>query len=103
MRLKYDADYQRELEALVAKTEAHRKWASWSLIVATAIILGTILFMSHHYQAPTGLMISLTIAASTLCLMVIFTTGITVLQRGFVLMAFTIEWFEKKKLGETIE
>lgn len=103
MRLKYDPDFQRELETLVSSTKRKGEAVGWVHVVAAAIVLAATIFLLWYWQAPPGLMVSVTIAVATVCVVATFNAAVTVVHGSLTVVVATLEWFGKKSLGEVEE
>lgn len=95
-----DPEYQRYIKEVAAEASALGIRSAWIALVIVALVLGAVIFALHAYQAPTGLMIPVTISASTLCLIFVFWAGVIRIDGRLAVLSQGTEWFEAKLLRE---
>ncbi len=77
---------------------APRRRHGWRLFVIAAVALTAWIAVAYHYGMSDGLMISVTIAVATMCLIRVLNTWATALMAGIVYNCGAIEWFGQKHL-----
>ena len=105
MELKYDPDYQRELEIAVATIQAPWTMYSWISLLLATLWLAVVVALTHVYsvELSPSTAISIVIAAAAICLVAVINSGLKKVFSVIGLLASITEWYGKKQLGEIVE
>ena len=66
--------------------------------IQAAIVLAAWIGGAHHYSLPDGLMISVTIAVATMCLIMVLNYRTTAIEADIIYVSGAIEWFGQKQI-----
>ena len=103
MNLKYEIDLAREADLLKDETIKTDKAAFLRLLLTYAAVLVATVALLYFSNAPTGLMVSVTLAVATLCVIRVIGFVASLLHLNLVYLTATVEWFGKQQLGEDEE
>ena len=71
--------------------------------VVAAVVLAAGIIALHHYQVSASLMISVTIALATMCLIGVLNLRTMTLEADIIYLSGAIEWFGNKHLEQLID
>ncbi len=103
MRLTHDPNFQRELDTVLSNAKTVTRVLWWLHLFVVAAVLTATIFFLERWGVTTGLMVSVTVGVATLCFVAVLNSAVGVLHGSLMAIVGTIEWFEKKQLGEVEE
>lgn len=96
-------EYQKEQMLHVPKGVSASRTEGHLALVAAAVVLAVGIIALHHYQVSAGLMISVTIALATMCLIGVLNLRTMTLEADIIYQSGAIEWFGNKHLEQLID
>ncbi len=100
MPLIYDAEYQRELDAITRKTASGNRQVWWGHLLATAGVLAGLFWGLSYFGASGAQLVAGVVLASTLCLVAVINSAVRAVHMSLTLLVATVEWVGRKQLGE---
>jgi len=96
-------DYRKEAgENLEKALDGSRTDGRIAFVVAAVVLVAGVI-AANHYQISPSLMISITIALSTMCLIGVINARTTTIEGNILCVAGAIEWFGNKHLEQLID
>ena len=91
-------DYKKEATLNIQKAHAGSRKDARKLFWTTAIVLAAWIGAAHLFSLPDGLMISVTIAIATMCLIWVLNVRTASLEADIIYVSGAVEWFGQKYL-----
>ena len=100
MPLLRDPEYEKAISKIADETLQDHRWQAWWLITLAASLLSA-LIVGMVFSGFTGsVLISSTVALSTVCLIVVIRKLGATLHASLVVLVGVTEWVGRKQLGE---
>ena len=96
-------DYRKEQLLHVPKGVSASRTEGRLAFVVAAVILAAGIIALQHYQVSASLMISVTIALATMCLVGVLNLRTMTLEADIIYLSGAIEWFGNKHLEQLID
>ncbi len=100
MPLKYDPEWQNELDKVSERVLRNNRQFWWISFVATGVILCGLLWLLSRFGMSQAYVISGTIVVASLCLVAVINSAVTTIHASLALLTATVEWVGRKQLGE---
>ena len=98
MSIDLGKDYVKEATLNMQKAHAGSRKDARELFWTTAIVLAAWIGAAHLFSLPDGLIISVTIAIATMCLIWVLNARTATLETDILYVAGAVEWFGQKYL-----
>ncbi len=98
MSIDLGEDYKNEATLNMQKARAGSRKDARQLFWTVAIVLAAWIGAAQHYGLPDGLMISVTIAIATMCLIMVLNYRTTAIEADIIYVSGAIEWFGQKQI-----
>lgn len=96
-------EFVKESEINLAKGVSASRTEGRLAFVVAAVVLAVGIIALHHYQVSAGLMISVTIALATMCLIGVLNLRTMTLEADIIYQSGVLEWFGNKHLEQLID
>ena len=101
MPLIFDTDIMNEIKAEAKEQRKKDVRSMWNATIWAAVYLVIIIMVLYYLKAPTGVMVSVTIAAATLCVNLMLQGTLLAIHTNVFLVAMFIEKFAEARTGPT--
>ena len=98
MSIELGDEYVKEAGENIKKASKGSKRDARILFVIAAIVLAAWIGAAQRYGLPDGLMISVTIAVATMCLIMVLNYRTTAIEADIIYVSGAIEWFGQKQI-----
>ncbi len=100
MPLIYDAEYQKELEAVARKAASGDRQVWWGHLLATTGVLAGLFWGLSYFGASGAQIVAGVVVASTVCLVAVINSAVRIMHVSLTLLIASVEWVGRKQLGE---